>query len=152
MPLLEPSSVGTVDRSDYPDGDPIMLASTRKRSVGGHADGTQPISDADNWVAALRRLWDNMVGKMAPDEGGCYAETCASIGTVMLAERLLCLAPDARYADVMELCCNYHNLLRQFLPSSPIPSHPLTEPHLHLCSTLYAHSHPLEEKDSTALV
>lgn len=44
----------------------------------------------------------------------------------MLAERLLCLAPDARYADVMELCCNYHNLLRQFLPSSPIPSHPLT--------------------------
>lgn len=124
-----------------------------------HEDGTQPLSDTDAWVAALRRLWDNMVGKMmyltgsigssaqwegfgidyflpqAPDEGRCYAETCASIGAVMLAERLLYLAPDARYADVMELClvnagddnsCSYHNLVRQFLPLSPILSHPLT--------------------------
>ncbi|ROV88220.1 hypothetical protein VMCG_10647 [Cytospora schulzeri] len=163
MPLLESSSVGTVDWSDYPDGDPIMLAPTRRKSFGGHAvratylltgvadlvclheDGTQPISDADDWVAALRRLWDNMWEgfeidyflPQTPDEGGCYAEACASIGAVMLAERLLYLAPDARYTHVMELClvnagddnsCSYHNLLRQFLPSSPILSRPLTMP------------------------
>lgn len=62
---------------------------------------------------AIYRLWDNMVGhKMyvtggigamkqwegfgldyylpqGTDEGGCYAETCASIGVMMFAERLL---------------------------------------------------------------
>jgi len=61
----------------------------------------------------MYRLWDNMVGcKMyitggigaikawegfgpdyflpqSTDDGGCYAETCASIGVMMLAERLL---------------------------------------------------------------
>lgn len=63
--------------------------------------------------AAVDRLWENMVQcKMYPtggigaikqwegfgpeyflpqgtDEGGCYSETCASIGVMMLAERLL---------------------------------------------------------------
>lgn len=62
---------------------------------------------------ALERLWSNMVerkmyltggiGAMkqwegfgleyflpsSTDEGGCYAETCAGIGVMMLAERLL---------------------------------------------------------------
>lgn len=62
---------------------------------------------------ALERLWSNMVDKKmyltggigahkqwegfgidyflpsGTDEGGCYAETCASIGVMMLAERLL---------------------------------------------------------------
>nr|POE85115.1 non-reducing end beta-l-arabinofuranosidase [Quercus suber] len=62
---------------------------------------------------ALYRLWDNMVGKkmyvtggigaikqwegfgldyflpQSTDEGGCYSETCAAIGVMMLAERLL---------------------------------------------------------------
>lgn len=61
----------------------------------------------------LERLWDNMVDKKmyltggigaikqwegfginyflpsGTDEGGCYAETCAAIGVMMLAERLL---------------------------------------------------------------
>lgn len=93
-----------------------------------HKDGTQPLSNAEDWLAALRRLWVNMVDKkmyltgsvgssaqwegfgidyflpQAPDEGGCYAETCASIGAMMLAERLLYLSPESRYADVMELC------------------------------------------------
>ena len=62
---------------------------------------------------ALERLWANMVEKkmyltggigardqwegfgidyflpQGTDEGGCYAETCAGIGVIMLAERLL---------------------------------------------------------------
>lgn len=37
------------------------------------------------------------------DEGGCYSETCASIGVMMLAERLLHLDLDSRYGDIMEL-------------------------------------------------
>ncbi|USW49012.1 hypothetical protein Slin15195_G023310 [Septoria linicola] len=38
------------------------------------------------------------------DEGGCYAETCASIGVMMLAQRLLEIDLDAKFADIMELC------------------------------------------------
>jgi DUF1680 family protein len=62
---------------------------------------------------ALHELWDNLVGKkmyltgglgaipqwegfgidyflpQGSDEGGCYAETCAAIGVVMVAEKLL---------------------------------------------------------------
>lgn len=62
---------------------------------------------------AVERLWNNMVQKKmyltggigaikqwegfgidnflpsSTDEGGCYSETCASIGVMMLAERLL---------------------------------------------------------------
>lgn len=62
---------------------------------------------------ALERLWTNMVDKKmyltggigaqkqwegfgidyflpsGTDEGGCYAETCAGIGVMMLAERML---------------------------------------------------------------
>ncbi|KAH7026431.1 uncharacterized protein B0I36DRAFT_414872 [Microdochium trichocladiopsis] len=73
-------------------------------------------------------LWDNMVDRkmyltggigamlnwegfgidyflpQGTDDGGCYNETCASIGVMMLAERLLHLDLDSRYADVMELC------------------------------------------------
>lgn len=65
------------------------------------------------YLHALHRLWSNMVEKKSyvtggigaikkwegfgidyflphgTDEGGCYAETCAAIGVMMLAERLL---------------------------------------------------------------
>lgn len=92
---------------------------------------TLPPLDVEAWKATALRLWDNMVDKKmyltggigaikqwegfgidyflppGTDEGGCYAETCASIGVMMLAERLLHLGgdsdPDRRYADVMEL-------------------------------------------------
>ncbi|GKT45074.1 non-reducing end beta-L-arabinofuranosidase [Colletotrichum spaethianum] len=96
----------------------------------------QPLAAAPDWLAALRRLWSNMVDKkmyltggvgamaqwegfgidyflpQGPDEGGCYAETCASVGVMMLAERLLHADPelDGRYADVMELCL-YNNVM-----------------------------------------
>ena len=71
-------------------------------------------TDASNpKLDALHRLWSNMVDKKmyltggigamkqwegfgidyflpsGTDEGGCYAETCAAIGVMMLAERLL---------------------------------------------------------------
>ena len=68
---------------------------------------------AEQYIPALQRLWDNMVNKkmyltggigamkqwegfgidyflpQSTDEGGCYSETCAAIGVMMLAERLL---------------------------------------------------------------
>jgi uncharacterized protein len=69
--------------------------------------------EGKDYGEALHRLWSNMVGKkmyltggigamdpwegfgidyflpQSTDEGGCYAETCAAIGVMMLAERLL---------------------------------------------------------------
>ncbi|KIX01397.1 uncharacterized protein Z518_09123 [Rhinocladiella mackenziei CBS 650.93] len=78
--------------------------------------------------SGVSRLWDNMVdckmyltggiGAMkqwegfgldyflpqGTDEGGCYAETCAAIGVMMLAERILQYDLDRRFSDVMELC------------------------------------------------
>lgn len=77
---------------------------------------------------ALKRLWANMVNRkmsltggigalekwegfgidyflpQSTDEGGCYNETCAAIGVMMLAERLLQIDLDGKYADIMELC------------------------------------------------
>jgi uncharacterized protein len=77
---------------------------------------------------ALYRLWNNMVDKkmyltggigamkqwegfgidhflpQGTDDGGCYSETCASIGVMMLAERILQFDLDRRYSDIMELC------------------------------------------------
>lgn len=74
----------------------------------------QPESNVGTkYLPAVHRLWSNMVEKKAyvtggigamkqwegfgidyflphgTDEGGCYAETCAAIGVMMLAERLL---------------------------------------------------------------
>jgi uncharacterized protein len=72
-----------------------------------------PKTFGPSYVPALKRLWDNMVNKrmyltggigaiskwegfgidyflpQSTDEGGCYAETCAAIGVMMLAERML---------------------------------------------------------------
>ena len=92
------------------------------------------LNNIDEWFNALKKLWSNMVdqkmystggigaerqwegfGKnyflpQSLDEGGCYAETCASIGVMMLAERLLMVDLDSRYADIMELCL-YNNVM-----------------------------------------
>lgn len=70
-------------------------------------------TDNQKMKKALENLWSNMVDKKmyltggigaqkqwegfgidyflpsSTDEGGCYAETCAAIGVMMLAERLL---------------------------------------------------------------
>jgi DUF1680 family protein len=95
------------------------------QNYGSDASRKQSSSDC---FQALLRLWDNMTGKkmyltggigamkqwegfgidyflpQGTDDGGCYAETCASIGVMMLAERLLQLDLDGRYADIMERC------------------------------------------------
>lgn len=103
---------------------------------------------------AMHRLWDNMTSRkmyvtggigaikqwegfgpdyflpQGTDDGGCYAETCASIGVMMLAERLLQVStrsyfrnshfnfePDnyqldlnGTYGDILELCL-YNSVL-----------------------------------------
>lgn len=70
-------------------------------------------SESRDYVQPLKMLWDNMVDKkmyltggvgamynwegfgidyflpQSKDEGGCYAETCAAIGVMMLAQRML---------------------------------------------------------------
>ncbi|PNS14864.1 ER degradation-enhancing alpha-mannosidase-like protein 1 [Sphaceloma murrayae] len=91
----------------------------------------RPRSD---YQKALQRLWNNMVDKKmyltggigaikqwegfsieyflpnGTDEGGCYSETCAAIGVMMLAERMLQIDLDSKYADIMELCL-YNSML-----------------------------------------
>ena len=71
---------------------------------------------------ACRRLWNNIVNKQMYITGGIgsthhgeafsfdydlpndtiYAETCASIGLIFFAHRMLQIEPHGRYADVME--------------------------------------------------
>ncbi|KAK9468077.1 hypothetical protein V1512DRAFT_127438 [Lipomyces arxii] len=81
----------------------------------------------EQYYEACIRLWNNMVnrkmyvtggiGAMKPwegfgidyflpvstEEGGCYNETCAAIGIVMFADRLLRIRPEASLADIAEL-------------------------------------------------
>ncbi|KAI4865839.1 glycoside hydrolase family 127 protein [Hypoxylon rubiginosum] len=90
--------------------------------------GIQSFARKGDYREALTRLWNNLVDKkmyltggigsmwqwegfgidyflpQGSDEGGCYNETCASIGVIMLAERLLHLDLNSKYADIMELC------------------------------------------------
>ncbi|KAI0114487.1 hypothetical protein GGR51DRAFT_577502 [Nemania sp. FL0031] len=90
--------------------------------------GIKPFAAKEQYLETLRTLWNNMVDKkmyltggigsmmqwegfgidyylpQGSDEGGCYNETCASIGVMMLAERLLHVELNSKYADVMELC------------------------------------------------
>ncbi|KAF4995631.1 hypothetical protein FGRMN_5023 [Fusarium graminum] len=94
----------------------------------------QSLQAESDWKDTLYRLWNNMVDKkmyltggigaikqwegfgrdyflpQSTDEGGCYAETCASIAVMMLAERLLHIDLDGRFADIMELCL-YNNVM-----------------------------------------
>ncbi|ULO05491.1 glycoside hydrolase family 127 protein [Paenibacillus sp. 19GGS1-52] len=79
---------------------------------------------------ACIRLWNNLADKQMYITGGIgsthageaftfdydlpndtvYAETCASIGLIFFAQRMLQLSPDAQYADVMERAL-YNNVL-----------------------------------------
>ena len=77
---------------------------------------------------AVYRLWDNMVDRkmyvtggigamkqwegfgidyflpQGTDDGGCYSETCAAIGIMMLAERILQYDLNRKFSDILELC------------------------------------------------
>lgn len=85
------------------------------------ADLAGEIHDDALWQACLR-LFDNTVNRQMYITGGIgstvhgeafttdydlpndtiYAETCASIGLVFFARRMLELKPDRRFSDVME--------------------------------------------------
>jgi DUF1680 family protein len=87
----------------------------------GMADVAKETND-DELLEACERLWDNMTKKRMYITGGIgssqygeaftydydlpndtiYAETCASIGLVFFAKRMLEIAPKSKYADVME--------------------------------------------------
>ena len=87
----------------------------------GMADIATEYSD-DSLTAALEALWDDLttkqmyvtggIGPAASNEGftdyydlpneSAYAETCASVGLVFWASRMLGRGPDRRYADIME--------------------------------------------------
>ncbi|KAK7424088.1 hypothetical protein QQX98_000698 [Neonectria punicea] len=97
-------------------------------------ESTSCMAILDTLSNTLNRLWNDMVDKkmyvtggigaikqwevfgveyflpQSTDEGGCYAETCASISVMMLAERLLHLDLQGRYGDIMELCL-YNNVM-----------------------------------------
>lgn len=84
----------------------------------------------DTLREACERLWNNITTKQMYITGGIgsthrgeaftfdydlpndsvYAETCASIGLIFFAQRMLRISPDARYADVMERAL-YNNVL-----------------------------------------
>ncbi|TDZ25655.1 Non-reducing end beta-L-arabinofuranosidase [Colletotrichum orbiculare MAFF 240422] len=136
-PILEQETVeGHAVRAMYlltAAADLLNLSNEIKPSA---AEAAVALAKADEWLAALRRLWSNMVHRkmyltggvgavaqwegfgidyflpQGPDEGGGYAETCASVGVMMLAERLLHADPvlNGEYGDVMELCL-YNNVM-----------------------------------------
>jgi DUF1680 family protein len=89
--------------------------------LAGMADVARETGD-QSLLEACRRLWDNIasrqmyitggIGSMAQGEAfsfdydlpndTIYSETCASIGLIFFAHRMLQLEPDSRYADVLE--------------------------------------------------
>ncbi len=88
----------------------------------GMADVAAEFGD-DSLRTALERLWDDLVAKRIYVTGGmgpsasnegftadydlpnrtAYAETCAAVGLVFWAQRMLGLSPQARYGDMLEL-------------------------------------------------
>ncbi|MCL6605494.1 MAG: glycoside hydrolase family 127 protein [Paenibacillus sp.] len=88
------------------------------------------LTDDEELYNACVRLWNNIVDKQMYITGGIgsthlgeaftfdydlpndsvYAETCASIGLIFFAKRMLKLSPDAKYADVMERAL-YNNVI-----------------------------------------
>lgn len=80
-------------------------------------------SSKTKYISSLHRLWDNMtyqkmsltggIGAISQwegfgidyflpqgtDDGGCYNETCAAIGVVMLAERMLVVSTSTPFLD-----------------------------------------------------
>ena len=90
----------------------------------------------ESLFAACERLWENMTRKKMYITGGigathigeafsfnydlpndtAYAETCASIGLVLFARRMLQIKADSRYADVMERALYHLSLIHIFLP------------------------------------
>ena len=114
----------------------------------GMADIAAEYGD-DTLTDALEILWDDLTGKQmyltggigpaAANEGftaeydlpneSAYAETCASVGLVFWASRMLGRGPDRRYADIMERAL-YNGAL----------------PGLSLDGATFFYEHPLESR------
>ncbi|MCR5596052.1 MAG: glycoside hydrolase family 127 protein [Lachnospiraceae bacterium] len=80
------------------------------------------LTDDEELYEACKTLWKNMVNRRMYITGGigathlgeafsfdydlpndtAYAETCAAIGLIFFARRMLQISPDSRYADIME--------------------------------------------------
>lgn len=87
----------------------------------GMAD-TARLTGDDSLYEACKRIWDNITGKKTYITGGigsisigeafthaydlpndlAYSESCAAIGLAFFARRMLQIAPDRKYGDVME--------------------------------------------------
>jgi uncharacterized protein len=117
---------------------------------------------------SCKRLWDNMVSKQMYITGGIgsqshgeaftydydlpndtvYAETCASIGMIFFAQRMLLLEPNSKYADVMERAL-YNTVLggmsrdgKSFFYVNPLEVYPQA------CETnqIYHHVKPVRQR------
>jgi DUF1680 family protein len=114
----------------------------------GMADIAAEYAD-DSLTKALEVLWDDLTGKQMYVTGGigssaknegftqhydlpndtAYAETCASVGLVFWASRMLGRRPDRRYADILEQAL-YNGALAglsadgsRFFYENPLESH-----------------------------
>jgi len=114
------------------------------------------------------RIWDNMVQRRMYITGGigsqgigeaftsdydlpndtAYGESCASIGLMMFARRMLEMEGDAHYADVMERAF-YNTVLggmaldgKHFFYVNPLETHPKSIPHNHI----YDHIKPVRQR------
>ncbi|OFS07761.1 glycoside hydrolase family 127 protein [Hafnia sp. HMSC23F03] len=114
------------------------------------------------------RLWNNMVQRQLYITGGIgsqssgeafssdydlpndtvYAESCASIGLMMFANRMLQMEGDSQYADVMERAL-YNTVLggmaldgRHFFYVNPLEVHPKSIPFNHI----YDHIKPIRQR------
>jgi DUF1680 family protein len=124
-------SVADFHQKTYEYGQAHLPVRDQKKVVGhavramylysGMADIATEYSD-DSLTAALETLWDDLttkqmyvtggIGPAASNEGftdyydlpneSAYAETCASVGLVFWANRMLGRGPNRRYADIME--------------------------------------------------
>ncbi|WP_420842859.1 glycoside hydrolase family 127 protein [Erwinia mallotivora] len=115
-----------------------------------------------------QRLWENMTnrqmyitGAIGSQSSGeafssdydlpndtAYNETCASIGLIMFANRMLQMEADSRYADVMERAL-YNTVLagmaldgRHFFYVNPLEVHPASVPFNHI----YDHVKPVRQR------
>ena len=115
---------------------------------------------------ACDTLWDNMINKRMYITGGIgstvegeaftidydlpndtvYAETCASIGLVFWAKKMLAMKPSNRYADVMERAL-YNGIIsgmqldgKRFFYVNPLEVNP------GISGVLYGHRHVLPER------
>ncbi len=111
------------DHKPFREQDDIVGHAVRAVYLNAGAADLYAETGNESILRALKRLWENMTTKRMYVSGGigsryegeafgrdyelpnerAYAESCAAIGSVMWNWRMLQLAGEARYADLMEL-------------------------------------------------